>query len=88
MLLIECPWCGPRNEDEFLNGGEADSCRPDNMTDPTDRDWYHYVYCPSNPKGWLRERWWHARGCKRWFKADRSTHTHEMRMVADNEQWR
>ncbi|MDE0284484.1 MAG: sarcosine oxidase subunit delta, partial [Gammaproteobacteria bacterium] len=27
MLLIPCPWCGPRNEDEFLNGGEADKRR-------------------------------------------------------------
>ena len=28
MLLIACPWCGPRAESEFTCGGEADIARP------------------------------------------------------------
>ena len=28
MLLIECPWCGPRQETEFFCGGEAHLSRP------------------------------------------------------------
>ena len=28
MLLIECPWCGPREETEFSCGGEAHIARP------------------------------------------------------------
>jgi len=28
MLLIECPWCGPREETEFSCGGEAHIVRP------------------------------------------------------------
>ena len=28
MLLIHCPWCGPRDESEFAFGGEADIQRP------------------------------------------------------------
>ncbi|MEB0164296.1 sarcosine oxidase subunit delta, partial [Glaciimonas sp. CA11.2] len=28
MLLITCPWCGPRAESEFHCGGEADIARP------------------------------------------------------------
>jgi sarcosine oxidase subunit delta len=28
MLLIECPWCGPRDEIEFSYGGEAHRVRP------------------------------------------------------------
>ena len=29
MLLIPCPWCGPRDETEFPCGGEAHIARPD-----------------------------------------------------------
>ena len=39
MLLIECPWCGPRAESEFSCGGEADIVRPVNNENMTDREW-------------------------------------------------
>ena len=29
MLIIECPYCGPRDQSEFSNGGEAHVKRPD-----------------------------------------------------------
>ena len=28
MMLIECPFCGPRDETEFSCGGEAHIARP------------------------------------------------------------
>ncbi len=28
MLLIECPWCGERDESEFSYAGEAHIARP------------------------------------------------------------
>ena len=28
MLLIECPWCGQRDESEFSYAGEAHIARP------------------------------------------------------------
>ena len=28
MLLIPCPWCGPRNQIEFTYGGDATVRRP------------------------------------------------------------
>ena len=28
MLLITCPWCGPREQSEFSCGGEAHIVRP------------------------------------------------------------
>ena len=31
-----------------------------------------------NPKGWHRERWNHAQGCRRWFNAVRHTVSHEI----------
>ena len=88
MLLIPCPWCGPRNEDEFLNGGEAGKRRPANPAEVSAEDWYRYLYISANTKGWLRERWLHNRGCQRWFKIDRNTHTHELKQVPETDQWR
>lgn len=86
MLLITCPWCGPRNEIEFRNGGEAGKYRPADMVSLKEEQWYAYVYLPSNTKGWLRERWWHEYGCQRWFKLDRNTHTHECRNIVKSAQ--
>ena len=88
MLLIPCPWCGPRNEDEFLNGGETGKRRPANPVEVSAEDWYRYLYIQANRKGWLRERWLHNRGCQRWFKIDRNTHTHEIKQVPEKDQWR
>jgi sarcosine oxidase subunit delta len=35
-----------------------------------------------NPRGFVRERWLHALGCRQWFIVVRSTVTHEIRSVA------
>ena len=88
MLLIPCPWCGARNEDEFLNGGEAAKRRPADPAQTGREAWYRYLYTPANTKGWLRERWWHVRGCRRWFMIDRNTRTHEIKQVEEADQWR
>ena len=82
MLLIPCPWCGPRNEDEFLNGGDARKHRPAQAALLTDAQWCDYLYVPANTKGWLRERWWHVAGCQRWFSIERHTVTHALRNAA------
>ena len=78
MLLIDCPWCGKRDETEFQYGGEAHIARPENPDALTDREWADYLFMRANPKGWLRERWMHAHGCRRWFNAIRSTVNHEI----------
>lgn len=39
MLLIECPWCGPRAESEFTCGGETDIARPLEPEKLSDREW-------------------------------------------------
>ena len=72
----------------FLNGGEAGKRRPANPAEVSAEDWYRYLYIPANTKGWLRERWLHNRGCQRWFKIDRNTHTHEIKQVPEKDQWR
>ena len=79
MLLLPCPYCGPRNEDEFLNGGEAGKHRPSDPASLSDEAWSQHVYVPTNTKGWLIERWWHVAGCQRWFALERHTVTHAIR---------
>ena len=78
MLLIECPWCGAREEHEFTCGGEAHIARPLEPETLSDAAWADYVFMRANPKGVHFERWHHSHGCGRWFNAARSTVTHEI----------
>jgi heterotetrameric sarcosine oxidase delta subunit len=78
MLLIPCPWCGPRDETEFRYGGEAHIARPAEPERLTDAQWAGYLFMRSNPKGLFAERWVHAAGCRRWFNVIRHTVTHEI----------
>jgi len=80
MLLIECPWCGPREQTEFNCGGEGHIVRPDPAT-ASDREWGEYLFMRKNPKGLHYERWYHTHGCRQWFHVARSTVTHEIFVV-------
>jgi heterotetrameric sarcosine oxidase delta subunit len=78
MLLISCPWCGPRDETEFHYGGEAHRAYPADPRSLTDAQWADYVFARPNPKGRFAERWSHSAGCRRWFNVVRDTVTHEI----------
>lgn len=80
MLLIPCPWCGERDETEFRYGGQAHLARPDPGA-TGDAQWAEYLFIRDNPKGWFRERWVHAAGCRRWFNLVRHTVSHEIAAV-------
>jgi heterotetrameric sarcosine oxidase delta subunit len=75
MFLIDCPYCGPRDQREFKAGGEAHIARPKNPAALTDAEWGDYVFMRNNPKGLFHERWVHIHGCRRWFNVARSTVT-------------
>lgn len=77
MLLIPCPWCGPRDEAEFHYGGQAHLAYPEDPATLTDEEWAHYLFFRDNPKGPFAERWMHGAGCRRWFNAVRDTSTNE-----------
>ena len=81
MQLIECPWCGPREETEFHYGGQAHVAYPDDPAALTDEEWAHYVFFRTNPKGTFAERWCHSGGCRRWFNAVRDTATYRFHTV-------
>ena len=78
MLLINCPWCGEREEHEFSCGGEAHIARPSESEKLDDAAWADYVFMRTNPKGVQYERWVHGDGCRRWFNMARHTVTHEI----------
>lgn len=81
MLLLECPWCGPRSEEEFACGGEGHIVRPLQSEAMDDAAWGDYVFMRRNEKGVHFERWRHAHGCGRWFNVARSTVSHEILAV-------
>lgn len=78
MLLIPCPWCGPRDEAEFRYGGQAGVAYPDDPDAVDDREWAAYLFLRDNPAGWFAERWFHTAGCRRWLDALRHTVTNEI----------
>jgi sarcosine oxidase, subunit delta len=73
MLLIPCPYCGPRAEIEFRYGGEAHISRPPDPSTVSDEAWAAFLFYRTSPKGPHAERWNHAHGCQRWFNAVRNT---------------
>lgn len=77
MMLIPCPFCGKRNESEFIFGGPVGTDRPDPNA-VSDADWVEYLTVVPNPLGPVREKWWHARGCGEWLTIRRDTRTHDI----------
>jgi sarcosine oxidase, subunit delta len=78
MLQLDCPWCGPRDENEFQYGGQAHVAYPAAPNDLDDATWAEYVFYRDNPKGPFAERWVHSIGCRRWFNAVRDTATYQV----------
>lgn len=81
MLLIECPWCGPREESEFTYGGEAHIIRPKAPEELSDAEWADYLFMRKNKRGDHLEQWSHSSGCRRWFNVQRDTVTYEIMAV-------
>ncbi len=75
MLLIPCPWCGSRPENEFHYGGEAHVGRPVDPSVTSDAEWAEFLYNRTNPRGVHAERWRHQHGCGRFFNCVRDTMT-------------
>ena len=78
MLLIPCPYCGPRDYTEFTYGGDANVRRPADPDALTDEQWAQYVYLRDNPRGLHDELWQHSAGCRRWIAVRRNTYTHDV----------
>lgn len=75
MLIVPCPHCGPRPENEFRYAGEAHIARPADPEALGDAEWADFLYMRTNPKGRHAERWRHVHGCGRFFNCVRDTVT-------------
>jgi sarcosine oxidase subunit delta len=75
MLLIACPYCGPRPELEFSYAGQAHIARPPDPSALDAEQWAAYLYLRANTRGVHAERWRHTHGCARFFNALRDTTT-------------
>ena len=72
-MRIKCPFCGSRDIGEFTYLGDASVKRPD-----TDEAMFSDVYQRENPRGPMREYWYHAQGCRAWLEVERDTANHEV----------
>jgi heterotetrameric sarcosine oxidase delta subunit len=81
MLLISCPWCGPRDEAEYHYGGQAHVPYPADPVMLSDEEWARYLFLRDNPRGPFAERWCHSAGCRRWFNVLRDTSTDRILVV-------
>ena len=75
MLIIDCPYCGPRPELEFAYAGQAHIVRPIEPSTVSAEEWGAYLYLRVNTRGVHAERWRHTHGCARYFNALRDTTT-------------
>jgi heterotetrameric sarcosine oxidase delta subunit len=80
MLLITCPWCGPRGQTEFSYAGDATIRRP--AAEASEQAWIDYVYLRRNPRGPHAELWQHSTGCRQFVTVHRDTLTHEISSTA------
>ncbi len=77
MMLITCPWCGPRAQSEFAYEDDATARRP--AMDETDTAaHFEYAYQREPRRGVQDELWRHTAGCGCFLKVRRDTLTHEI----------
>ncbi len=77
MILVPCPWCGPRNSADLRYVGESRP-RPDPTESSTD-EWRSYLYMRDNPAGLTTETWYCRSGCRRYFVVERDSVTNQIR---------
>ncbi len=73
MLLIACPHCGPRAQEEFSYERTTDSVV---TTEAAPDAAMTALFTRENPRGVAEEIWRHTYGCRGWmvFRRDRISH--------------
>jgi len=78
MIRIRCPFCGEREQTEFVYLGDAHFERPDPQASDAQALFLDAVYLRDNPAGVHEELWYHVYGCRSWLRVTRDTRTHEV----------
>ncbi len=77
MQIFPCPFCGPREEHEFLFAAEAGKVRPEPAESVSDAEWAAYLYHNEAPRGRANEVWYHLT-CGAYFLMERDTVTRQI----------
>jgi heterotetrameric sarcosine oxidase delta subunit len=75
MLLIPCPNCGLRAEEEFAYGGPQRPLPPLDGTADT-FTWHRMLHGPDAPGASVTEHWYHHAGCESWITLRRDLRSH------------
>jgi heterotetrameric sarcosine oxidase delta subunit len=75
MMLIPCPWCGPRAHIEFRYHGDAAALPRDWARESAD-DFHARTWLRGNHVGMHDEVWQHTDGCRGWIVVTRDNLTH------------
>ncbi len=78
MILLHCPYCGPRGHEEFTYAGDATKVRPEIGAPVDAAAWHDYLHLRDNPRGPHRELWHHVQGCRAYIEVLRDTYSHEV----------
>ena len=79
MLLLHCPYCKEkREEEEFNYDNEAGIVRPLDPEALSDEEWGDYVFGRKNLCGLLYEIWVHTAGCRKFFIVKRNNLTNKI----------
>lgn len=79
MIILPCPFCGPRDHAEFGYGGDGSVVWP--ALDAPVEDWCEALFLRENIRGPQLETWHHVHGCRMWLLVERDTMTHEILSV-------
>jgi sarcosine oxidase subunit delta len=79
-MRIDCPFCGARDQGEFVYLGDAAPQRP--VDGAGSAAMHDYVHVRDNPAGAITEHWYHAGGCRAWLAVTRDTRTHAISGIA------
>jgi sarcosine oxidase subunit delta len=81
-MIIDHPFLGPRDAQEFTYLGDASLIhRPDWQGENASALFHDYLYLRDNPAGQHRELWFHEVGDRSWLVVTRNTLTHEITNV-------
>ena len=76
MIIIDCPFCGPRDHSEFSYGSDASIKYPD--LNSSIKEWTEAIFFRKNIDGVQSETWHHSSGCRMWLEVERCTKTHKI----------
>jgi len=81
MLLINCPYCGERDQSEFSYGGRSANY-PTLDSAASVEKWHRAIHLHDSSQKLIREYWYHEYGCEQWIEILRDVDSHEMTPIS------